>query len=236
MKHYKHLFALAALATTLGSAYAQYVPTYTINNNQNGAIYDMVEFWQDPQGGGIGSLDGSPEPGFNVAGHTTQTIMDLDKPRLPSGLFIMGLYTETEQDPMPGQDHLVLFMNQHAGALSTGVPFETLFPSIQEDTLIQDLHTISSGTFNPSQDFFNFIFNASHNIPDGGSQSGTSSAWIQPAASNTPSPGVIEMFSNGQVIGDFSATVQAQAVPEPCSLAVIGLGLAGLVAKRKKIS
>lgn len=230
------MIAAAAALGSACSAFAGYVPTFDITNNQSGSIYDMILCWKDPQGGGIGTLNAGPEPGFTAAPGFSQ-IQDAEKPRFPSGVFVLGLYTETPVDPNPGQDHVVLFMNDYAASLANGVAFETLFPNTSESELIADLHSITAtGDFdaNDNGTYLNFLFNDSQQIPNGGSATGHTSAWAIPGAtSGSPATGKIMMFSDGQQIGSF-ATYAPATTPEPASMAALGFGALALIRRRKK--
>lgn len=225
-----------ALLLAFGSAVAaqaDYIPTYSITNNETGPITDMVLFWADPQGG-IGSLNGLGEPGINAPGMgQTTVIQDLPKPRVPAGLFVLGLYQETAADPVPGQEHVVLFMNSYAASLTANIAWGTIFRHTFEDQLVADLHAMTatedSGAIN---DIFAFASGDATTIPDLHSPTGTVSSWITPSGSGTPSSGKIMMWSSGTEIGSFSASVQS--TPEPASMAALGLGVVALIRRKKK--
>lgn len=222
--------ALLALGLAL-FARADYIPTYTITNNNSGSITDMVLFWADPQGG-IGSLNGVGEPGFNAPGlGVTTTLQDAPKPRVPAGVFALGLYQETPADPVPGQEHVVLFMNSYAASLTANIAWGTIFRHTLEDRLIADLHGMTA-TEDPTavSEIFGFAGGDAMSIPDRTSPTGTTSAWLSPAASGTPTPGKIMMWSDGTEIGTFDASIQA--TPEPASLGALGLGVFALVKRR----
>jgi hypothetical protein len=227
------LIVAAVLTGGVAQAQIYYVPTYVATNNNNGPITDMVEFWQDPSGGGVGSLNGIGEPGFSITGQgTTSTFSDLPKPRLPEGLFVLGLYTEVAADPNPGQQHVVVFMNNYAASLTANIAWGTIFLNTNEDQLIADLHAMTATEDSTAiNNVFNFATGDAMNIPDSASQTGVTSAWIAPPPNGVAASGTIMMWSNGQAIGTFTAS--AQAVPEPFSIGALGLGAVALLRRRK---
>lgn len=227
---------LLTMATLASVSHAQtfYVPTYTATNNNQNPITDMVLLWQDPQGGGLGLLSVTPEPGINIPGlGQTTTFQDLPKPRVPSGLFVMGLYKETIGEPSPGQEHVVLFMNSYAASLTKDIAWGTVFRNTLEDNLIADLHAVSATNDSHAVgDIFNFAGGDSMHIPDITSPTGDTTAWIAPPPNGTAAQGKIMMWSTGQEIGTFSAS--AVATPEPASLAVLAVGALALMRRKNR--
>jgi hypothetical protein len=140
------------------------------------------------------------------------------------GALLMGIAQDLPGDA-PGQKHAVVMMNDAAANAAAGIDWGTLFPNTDEDQLISDIENSVSGAttgFTGMSDYF-------HGDAQTGIHSGSNvlSAWFTPGDHFT-----IETWSGGQIIG--SGTSSVTSVPEPATMAVLGLGVVGVIRRRRR--
>lgn len=225
---------LCAGLATIANAQVFYTPTYQITNDAPNSITDIAMFWEAPsEGYGPGILwDPFNQGGIEVAGDGNSTeLQDAPKPVDPTGLLLMGLYDDSEGE------HLVLFMDQSTASDVQDIEWSNVFPTWDEDQLVYDLQTINDSADQNDwgsalDDLFNFVSGAASNIDDNGQ---TVSAWLDPALSNQPTPGTIEMWSSGTQIGTFTAQAvpSGSSTPGPEAIVPFGLGLLGLLRRKR---
>ncbi|THD61087.1 MAG: PEP-CTERM sorting domain-containing protein [Phenylobacterium sp.] len=123
---------------------------------------------------------------------------------------MLGVTSDLPGDA-PGQQHVVVFSNDTFAANATGIDFDTIFPTTDEETLINDLATDNTGDLNT---FFN-SYEAQGTSPNGSMTFNVGDSFTAIA------------FSDGQIIGTGSSALVA-GVPEPASWALMIVGLGGM--------
>lgn len=220
MKTYT-LTMLAGLVALSAAANAQYFNHYDITLEDNFQITKLM-IAEEYDGGG--SLTWA----FEVGGiGTTRITNPFPSPELVRGAMI-GLAQDLPGDP-PGQKHVVLMMHPDAADLSRNIAWGTLFRHTLEENLIADIELATSGQDWPIitpaleriSDFLHGDFNDGILGPGGVSQTG----WY-----NGNGPFTVMAFSDGRQLG--TGTIEQEPVPEPASLAALGLGVAAL--RRRK--
>ncbi len=224
-------FITRTLASTLATgalcvgANAAYFSHYDVTTNIGQPVKDLFLLETD---GGTGLRE---IWAFNADGLAT-THMDVFFPSdapIASSLFI-GITENLATDPLPGEKHIVLFMDDEAAQLSNHIAWTTLFRHTDEDTLIQNLldattsadpDTVDNGIINLNAFA---LGDATTGILDIAAKSHT--AWF-----NMGSPFKAVAFSDGQVIGQ--GTSYQTTTPEPCSLVLLSVGALGLLRRRR---
>lgn len=147
---------------------------------------------------------------------------------------LIGLVQDLPTDGSAGQKHVVLFMDTEAADLSENIAWGTLFRNTLEENLIDDIELATSGqdsaTIQPGFDGIEEFLegDGTHGILGAG---GTEhSIWFGPNENFR-----IVAFSDGLTLGSGTSTVgtTVTAVPEPTSFLAIGVGIAGLLRRRK---
>lgn len=227
MRPFKNLFPAFALLLPTLSAAQVYHTSYTVNRPDNAdfEITNILLLERDDQG------SGTTWPFRVDYGSTSTTLTNpFDLPRPPAQSLLVGLAHDLPNDA-PGQEHVVLMMDDEAASLSNHIAWGTLFRNTLEENLIDDIKLATSGQdwdiIQPGLDGLGtFAFNdADNGILGPGGVSHT--AWFTTGGSFT-----VMSFSDGAIIG--TGTSSVQAVPEPASLAAIGVGLATLARRRRK--
>jgi hypothetical protein len=230
----------AALLGVFAAAHASLVvPKYDIINDFDQPIDHIMMFWRAPESGyGTGSLVQTSDPGFEAAGnHAPTHLQDLGKPAAPTGLLMLGIYTDSAISETPGQEHAVLFMDSATATKVNHIAWGTVYRNTLEEDLLGWIHTVSdpdadSEAQNAAYDgIFGFVDGDADHIPDIASPTGTISSWLTPMPTGQATAGKIMMFSDGTQIGTFTAT---NTVPEPGTLAAFGFGAATLLRRRRK--
>ncbi len=134
--------------------------------------------------------------------------------------------------------HLVLAVSSAyaAGLVSGGEDFSTIFPTYDENSLINDLHTIGSNTDNSTDADRNAAYGELFNF----------GATVQSLNGLTPALGgplTLLSFSSGSVVGQATSTLVplggppiGAAVPEigTWAMMIFGMGIVGLAMRRRR--
>jgi hypothetical protein len=218
------ILALLGACGTLASA-TQYFTSYhvTLEPEFSSPVTNIMMFEEHNSGG-------SATWAFQAAGGATSVLNNpFPHNPVPVRSFLMGITQDLPGDP-EGQKHVVLFMDDFAASLTNHIAWGTIFRNTLESDLIAALELATSGQDWPIiQPGLNFIdaFNqgdARNILGPGGF---TYSAYFQTGGTFS-----VMAFSDGTQIGQgFSAIT---AVPEPASLAALGLGAIAFLRKRRK--
>lgn len=235
---YGKLFASLVVATLLTlagprqSAAFTFPPNYLFNvtvelngdkvgTNPDPGIYALRAYTDYP-GGGI--PDGSGD--FNDPLLSLADTITFGNPMFPQtqpiqGLFILGVIDGLVADGDTPTQHLVLLMNKDVPV--EGIDFATVFlgTGATEADLIQGL---IDGVVNG--------IDAGYAAPDAfaSNEAVAASAYF----SFDQEFFNVVAFSDGSIIGTGTVSVTAVETPEPATLAVLGLGLAGFAALRRR--
>lgn len=233
----KSLLALISAPLLGSSAFAglSYNYTYTFNFPAGSPNYTISNLYllEAAPGGVISGFNlGLRYPGdvlSSPAGGSVTTWFAASSPA-QSALLI----AETHDLPgdAAGQKHIVLGMANDAASLGANIAWGTLFRNTDEDQLIADLdHFVDPDpnvAQNALQELANFAYgDATSGILDNLAQPHT--AWFDPHGTGFS----IMSWSNGTLQG--AGTVTESVVPEPTSLALIGMGCAAIARKRRRV-
>lgn len=220
---------LALLAILPAVSLASYNTSYTVDRplNDDFEITNLFLLERGPFGG-------SATWAFRVDQDQPQVTITNPFPtdNLPAESLLIGLTHDLPGDA-PGQKHVVLMMDDVAAALSNHIGWGTLFTHTLEDQLISDIELASSGQdwpiIQPGLDGIGTFTNGDAEtgiLAPGGIPR---SAWFTFGGTFT-----VVAWSDGAIIGTGSSVGVPAAVPEPASIAVMGLGLVGLARRRAK--
>lgn len=148
--------------------------------------------------------------------------------------FLLGIIEDLPNDP-PGQQHAVLFMDVEAAQRIQHIAWGTIFSNTFENSLInaiQEATNNSDPTYTqPFWDEIDAFLQGDAKHGHLGPNGTEGSAWFGPGEDFA-----IVAFSDGQIIGsgtsEWSATFEP--VPEPATMAVLALGLAGIATRKRK--
>jgi hypothetical protein len=176
----------------------------------------------------------TPDCGSSISNSDTASVgasdlTDVFAKRDPVGRSLLfGVATDLPRDE-PGQQHLVLFTNTSWASSASSVAFGTLFPSVNEASLIDALLSLANGT-GTSDDYAKLF---------GFAEGGTTLLFSpngDPAFQFGDDFTAIA-FSDGQIIGSGSSfsTLEVSAAPEPAAWAmmIVGFGVAGTALRRR---
>lgn len=215
--------------------------SYEVSTSITQPITNIIKFNEYENGGGAAWPDQLP---FG-SGTLTDGFLKSSTNK-PLTALLMGLTSELPGDAS-GQKHLVLMVSNEAAALSQGIAFGTLFPTVTEEQVITALEfqtgvtrtDANAAEWDAQADFLGqFTQGSLKNVPGPGGI--TQSAWfglgaVVPGAVTTTNFSVLA-FSDGQVIGTGVAKLDnLSAVPEPATLglALTGVLIAGVASRRR---
>lgn len=201
--------ALATLSVA-SQAEVMYRTIYGVDLNISDPITNIIAFDNRATGGGATWAFQTQGPGVQTFGNPFLSL----EPTTES--WLIGLTQDSG-----GNDHLWMTGNNTIAG-SFGTDFNTFFTGYDEAVLIQAVKDFTSGLpfGNPTLEDGIAKVNAFKDA--------NSSYLFNPT--NTIGKSVV--FSNGVDAGTFAVTTQA--VPEPASMAVLGLGVAALARRRRK--
>ena len=244
------LGAIATLSLVGAPAWAQAINyTYSYTSTSAYPIADAVRFdvyagsgpfpaSADLQGVSTGSspyIGSGITNGYLPAGTNTLSYTQTEPEAgiyPPVGAFFLGVATNLASDLGDGQQHLVVFANTNWTSGAQDIAFGTLFPNLNEATLISDLEGYYSGD-NGGADSADLERDADQflNEPSGSSPNG-------PITITAGDQGGITAFSNGQLIGTVTSqpisSGSVSAAPEPSTWALMLAGIAGVGCASRK--
>lgn len=217
------ILACLAVSASLASA-QQYMSNYLTTVDLGRPVTNLLMV-EDRDGGG-----GGITWAFTAEGESTSLLTNPfpnDNPVTSS--LLIGLVQDLDGDP-PGQKHVVLFMNDSAANNVQHIAWGTIFTTTLEPQLIADIELATSGQdweiIMPGlQGVLDFAQAAkSARVGPNGLEA---SAWFDMGGGFS-----LVAFSEGQIIG--SGTSYNTVVPEPASLAALGVGAAALLRRRRR--
>lgn len=221
---------LSALLVVLPAAsFASYNTSYTVKRPLNDD-FEITNLFLLERGPGGGSTtwafqvdQGQPEVTLTNAFPTDN---------LPTESLLIGLAHDLPGDA-PGQKHVVLMMDDTAAQLSNHIAWGTLFRNTDEDQLIADIELASSGQdwpiIQPGLDGIGAFTGGDAETGILGPGGVSRSAWFSFGGSFT-----VVAWSDGQILGSGESHATPTAVPEPATCAVVGMGLVGLLKRRRR--
>ena len=173
-------------------------------------------------------------PGVQVTAPFAGSVSDYpDTLTAPATSSLIIAVTSALPGDAPGQQHVLLGMDDTAASYAANVGWSTLFPNTDEDDIIYDLNNFVNPdqtiTDSALQGLVDFAYgDATTGITDNLHQSYT--AWFTPSQN---SAFTLVTWSGGQVVGTGTASV-VQSVPEPAPVACLGVGVLALLARRRR--
>jgi hypothetical protein len=204
-------FATAAHAVPTSATYTINLPDYAVTNI---IVYNLGSPFATVEQGSPENRLTAGTPGPTTIVNTYLTAADVGISGfvyVPGKTFLLGVTSDLPGDA-PGQQHLVIFMNDAFAQSAKDIAFGTLFPNTNETTLINDLVTTEN-----VGDIFDFASG-----PNG-------SIYFTPGDTFTA-----VAFSDGRIIGTGTSSFVTADAPEPLTLSLFGAGLAGLGAVRRR--
>lgn len=229
-------FSFTALALTAAAFATADRTVWTSHYHINSPDFEVTNLIANESGDGWGGSSWAYDAG---QGQTTN--IDLSFSGLfnfintpPTSSIMIGLAQDLPGDA-PGQEHVVLLMDNTAASLAKDIAWGASFQNTDEDQLIAAIQLYTSGqdfpTIQPGIDFTNQFLggDAMNGILDSDGQS--HSAWF-----NTGDSFSVVAWSSGQIIGTGTSDITSAVVPtpEPASMAMLGIGAVALIRRRNK--
>lgn len=211
----------AALASLPASAAVVPQPGFNISYTLNNGAFDVSDIVMFEQGQGTSGYGITyPFTGPYSSGTTLTDPFVKYNPIIST--FLLGLTSGLPGDA-EGQNHLVVFTNDQFALSANHIAFGTLFPSTNEATLIYALQHLDVDQ--STDDLFTFAGGDAVDGPNGPIGFGANDTFTALA------------FSDAQIIGDgisFTTSADVTEVPEPMTLTLLGAGLGGAAAVRRR--
>lgn len=214
--------------------------SYTVNTAGNlPAITNIITF-NTYANTAIGSWFAAMVP----ANSLSYTIVDpflKSSANAPRDGLMLGLVKGLPGDAGDGEDHVVVMMSNEAASAAKGIAWGTLFRTTLEASIIQALHTNTSGR--PWEEIQPDI-DKLYSFAQGEARTGILGTLEEPIDAWFTLPGVgpnqvatagftVMAFSNGQILGDGVLTVSAVPEPGPAAMLAVGLAALGWLARRR---